>query len=49
MAEADAALVAELRAVLDPDELAEALGLDPPNLDLLDVDQDGTRQEGARP
>ena len=49
MAEADADLAAELRVVLHPDELAEALGLARPHLDLLDVDQDGTRPEGARP
>ena len=49
MAEADAVLVAELRAILDSDELVKVLGLARPDLDPLEVDQDGTRQEGAHP
>ena len=49
MAEADAVLVAELRAMLDSDELVKVLGLARPDLDPLEADQDGTRQEGAHP
>ena len=39
-------------AVLDPAGLAraaEVLGLDRPDLDPLEVDEDGIRQEGAGP